>query len=78
MIVNLIFYIFFNRGGNFNKDYDRKMVIKVWFDFVGVVFILVFCRNIVYFLKGFIQYVIYVVECRSEIINWQKKEEIFY
>lgn len=54
MYVNLIFCIFFNRGGNFNKDYDRKMVIKVWFDFVGVVFILVFCRNIVYFLKGLI------------------------
>lgn len=35
MTVNLIFYIFFNRGGNFNKDYDRKMVTKVWLDSVG-------------------------------------------
>lgn len=54
MTVNLIFYIFFNRGGNFNKDYDRKMVTKVWLDSVGVAFISVFCRNIVHFLKGLI------------------------
>lgn len=54
MHVNLIFCIFFNRGGNFNKDYDRKMVTKVWLDSVGVAFISVFCRNIVHFLKGLI------------------------
>lgn len=54
MHVNLIFCIFLNRGGNFNKDYDRKMVTKVWLDSVGVAFISVFCRNIVHFLKGLI------------------------
>lgn len=72
MHVNLIFCIFFNRGGNFNKDYDRKMVTKVWLDSVGLAFISVFCRNIVHFLKGLIYS---VVECRSEIINWQKKKK---
>lgn len=53
--VNLIFCIFFfYRGGNFNKDYDRKMVTKVWLHSVGVAFISVFSRNIVHFLKGLI------------------------
>lgn len=36
------FGFFFYRGGNFNKDYDRKMVTKVWLDSAGVAFIFFF------------------------------------
>lgn len=52
MLIILVF--FFYRGGNFNKDYDRKMVTKVWLDSAGVAFIFwVFCRNIVHFFERF-------------------------
>lgn len=48
------FGFFFYRGGNFNKDYDRKMVTKVWLDSAGVAFIFwVFCRNIVHLFERF-------------------------
>lgn len=50
----LLFFFFLYRGGNFNKDYDRKMVTKVWLDSAGVAFIFwVFCRNIVHFFERF-------------------------
>lgn len=71
----IIFFFFFYRGGNFNKDYDRKMVTKVWLDSAGVAFIFwVFCRNIVHLFERFDIHAIHVVECRSEIINWKKKK----
>lgn len=50
----IIIFFFLYRGGNFNKDYDRKMVTKVWLDSAGVAFIFwVFCRNIVHFFERF-------------------------